>query len=119
MSLLPLPPPIFGSDVEGHRYWLESALFECRQASVFYASWSPSYRQLSCLTALLTCALRRLDWVCHHERPRTRSGDYQVLLWRKLTWLYGKYERVRCNLIDLALDGQLTSGACRASASDH
>nr|QYW15044.1 E4 ORF5 [Bat mastadenovirus] len=117
MSLLPLPPPLFGADVEGHRYWLETALYEARQAIIFYATWSPSYRQLSCLIALLTSALHRLELVCLRERARARSSEYQLLLWRKLSWLHGKYERVRGNLIDLMLDGQLQA-ATRASTSE-
>lgn len=116
MSLLPLPSPVFGADAEGYRFWLETALFEARQALLFYSTWSPSHRQLSCLIALLTSALHRLDLVCLRDRVRARSSEFQLLLWRKTTWLHGKYERVRTNLIDLMLDGELRR-ATQAPAS--
>ncbi|UYL15024.1 E4 ORF5 [Bat mastadenovirus] len=117
MSLLPLPPPFFGSDVQVCRLWLESGLFEARQALLFYTPGSASARQLSCLIALLTSALHRLDCVCQREPARARSSDYQRLLWFKLSWLHSKYEKVRGHLIDLMLDGDFRRRSSRGSST--
>lgn len=106
MSLLPLPPPPFGADVATYRLWIDTALFECNQALRYYPDiTSPAHRQLSCLFSFLAASLRRLDNVCHRRPSEARGSEFQLLLWRKTTWLYHKYHVIRDNLYQLLLDG--------------
>lgn len=109
MSLLPLPPPPFGADVATYRLWIDTALFEVNQALRYYPDpGSPAHRQLSCLFSFLASSLSRLDRVCSRRPGYSRGSEFQLLLWRKTSWLCGKYHTVRDNLYQLLLDGDLS-----------